>query len=113
MSQTGLSKKELFEELKNPSCRYIECLIVNDIGKLCENTDEKSRKEGEEALREILKSSSDKINKITAFFWLSVLENLGKRTLLTLKEFKNNPDNKALVQKAQRSIEKYKENQSR
>ena len=58
LRQTNLNLEELLEHLKNPSPRYPKCFIINEIGAICYDGEEKAKK-AEEILRNLLASKNE------------------------------------------------------
>ena len=103
--QTSLTLEELISEFRKPWPKFPRCLLINEIGEIC-NEGGKDAKKAEEFLRSLLGSEDEK-DKLYAFSWLSVIENLDPQTLERLKEFKKDPANKKIIERAKPQIERY------
>lgn len=93
-------------EFEKPWPRYPRCLIINEIGAIC-NEDGKDAKKAEEFLRCLLESK-DQDDRFYAFCWLSVISNLDPQTVQKVEEFKQNPDNQEIITKTKDQIENFK-----
>jgi hypothetical protein len=103
--KTNFTLEELIAEFKKPWPALRRCLILNEIGEIC-NEGGKDAKKAEEFLRSLLGSEDEK-DKLYAFSWLSVIENLEPQTLKRLEEFKKDPANKKIIKRTKPQIERY------
>lgn len=103
--QTDLTLEELVAEFEKPWPRHRRCLIINEVGEICNQGGEDAKK-AEEFLRRLL-SSEHSSDRLYAFSWLSVIENLSPQTSQKLEEFKEDPTNEEIIAEAQPQIERY------
>lgn len=96
------------KKLKSPSPRYPKCFIINEIGAVCYEGEEKAKK-AEKVLRGLLSSKSQE-DRLLAFCCLSVTrkENLDQETLVELENFKGRPENQTIISEAEQAIERYR-----
>lgn len=121
MRQTSLSFDELIETLKAPSPVYPKCLIVNEIGEICNDASDLNHERAEMFLRQLL-SIGDEEQQFLAFCWLSTKEEKrpyesseeefdesAYETSRRLRQYRENPKNEAIVKQAEESIRRNKE----
>lgn len=106
MRRTNLTFEDLMEEFNNSMPYFRKCFLINEIGGIFEDKEEKAL-EAESFLRELL-SSDNAQYRFLAYCYLSAVDNKSVETPSALKEFENNPQNTETIAMAQAAIKSRK-----
>lgn len=101
--QTNFNLEELIGLLGGLS-NYPQCLLINEIGAICCNGEDKDFA-GEKSLLAQLGDNSLK-NRATAFYFLSRSPEMAERNKTELEQFRLNPENEAVLSQVDEALQK-------
>lgn len=101
--QTDLTLKELLDFLSQGNCSWPTCLLVNEVGAICQRGEDPD-KTGENYLLSALNDERLQIRAI-AYCCLSCIESCLTEHFAVLAAFRKNPENEPLLDSINKSLQ--------